>query len=326
MNELIVSVQNELAVVTEQEKNRILAWMSKARSQSTKDSYQSHLKRFLKTESIPSSPARVALWLIDQCENRIESDDKAYSKATLQAWLVAIRLAHLAQGFADPTNNIIVHDVFEGLMREFGKPQKQAKVLTSDEILAMLAVCKSDNPIKDLRDKVLILIGYTGGFRISELLRLDCNQIYVSDHPKFDGFEIHMGKTKTDQRGEKGLKKLIPMTGKRTAPGVILREWMSIVKNGVLLRAVDKTGQISDTRLSYNAALKILRERAHAAKIKNFQAISTHSLRRSFVTNSYKNKKTNQQIAKQTHQSNATINRYIEDSNSYENNPVFDVI
>jgi len=326
MNELIVSVQNELAVVTEQEKNRILAWMSKARSQSTKDSYQSHLKRFLKTESIPSSPARVALWLIDQCENRIESDDKAYSKATLQAWLVAIRLAHLAQGFADPTNNIIVHDVFEGLMREFGKPQKQAKVLTSDEILAMLAVCKSDNPIKDLRDKVLILIGYTGGFRISELLRLDCNQIYVSDHPKFDGFEIHMGKTKTDQRGEKGLKKLIPMTGKRTAPGVILREWMSIVKNGVLLRAVDKTGQISDTRLSYNSALKILRERAEMAKIKNSQAISTHSLRRSFVTNSYKNKKTNHQIAKQTHQSNATINRYIEDSNIYENNPVFDVI
>ena len=326
MNKLTVSINQELSVVTEGEKNKILEWMAKARTQSTKDSYQSHLKRFLKTETIPSTPARVSLWLIDQCEKRIDADDKAYSKATLQAWLVAIRLAHLAQGFTDPTNNIIVHDVFEGLMREFGKPQKQAKVLNTDEILSMLAHCQSDNPIKDLRDKVLILIGYTGGFRINELLTLDCNQIFVSDHPKFDGFEILMGKTKTDQRGEKGLKKLIPMTGKRSAPGVILREWLGVVKSGVLLRAVDKTWQISDTRLSYNAALKILRERAHAAKIKNFQAISTHSLRRSFVTNSYKNKKTNQQIAKQTHQSNATINRYIEDSNSYENNPVFDVI
>lgn len=326
MNEITVSVQQQLAVVTEQEKNKILQYMSKARAQSTKDSYQAHLAKFLLTETIPSTPARVALWLIDQVESRIESEDRAYSKATLQAWLVAIRLAHLAQGFTDPTNNIVVHDVFEGLMREFGKPQNQAKVLTSDEILAMLAVCKSDNPIKDLRDKVLILIGYTGAFRINELLTLDCNQIFVSDNAKFDGYEILMGKTKTDQRGEKGLKKLIPMQGKKTAPGEILREWLGVVKCGVMLRAVTKTGQISETRLSYNAALKILRERARVAKIKNFQAISTHSLRRSFVTNSYKNKKTNQQIAKQTHQSSATINRYIEDSNIYENNPVFDVI
>lgn len=326
MNELTVSVQQELAVVSEDEKNKILVWMSKARTQSTKNSYQSHLAKFLQTEAIPSTPARVALWLISQCENRIETEDRAYTKATLQAWLVAIRLAHLAQGFPDPTNNIIVSDVFEGLMREFGKPQKRAKVLTYEEILSMVAVCKSDNPIKDLRDKVLILLGYVGGFRINELLTLDCKQIFISDNPKFDGYEILMGKTKTDQSGEKGLKKLIPMNGKKSTPGVLLREWLSIVKNGVLLRAVDKTGQISDTRLSYNAALKILRERAAAAKIKNSQAISTHSLRRSFVTNSYKNKKTNQQIAKQTHQSNATINRYIEDGNVYENNPVFDVI
>lgn len=326
MNELTVAVQQELAVVTEQEKDRILLWMAKARTQSTKDSYQSHLSKFLQTETIPSTPARVALWLISQCENRIETEDRAYTKATLQAWLVAIRLAHLAQGFSDPTNNIVVHDVFEGLMREFGKPQKRAKVLTYEEILSIVAVCKSDNPTKDLRDKVLILLGYVGGFRINELLTLDCKQIFISDNPKFDGYEILMGITKTDQRGEKGLKKLIPMIGKKSTPGVLLREWLAIVKNGVLLRAVDKTGQISDGRLSYNAALKILRERAHAAKIKNFQAISTHSLRRSFVTNSYKNKKTNQQIAKQTHQSNATINRYIEDGNVYENNPVFDII
>lgn len=326
MNELTISVQQELAVVSEDEKNKILVWMSKARTESTKNSYQAHLAKFLQTETIPSTPARVALWLISQCENRIETEDRAYTKATLQAWLVAIRLAHLAQGFPDPTNNIVVHDVFEGLMREFGKPQKRAKVLTYEEILSMVAVCKSDNPTKDLRDKVLILLGYVGGFRINELLTLDCKQIFISDNPKFDGYEILMGITKTDQRGEKGLKKLIPMIGKKSTPGALLREWLAVVKTGVLLRAVDKTGQISDGRLSYNAALKILRERAHAAKIKNFQAISTHSLRRSFVTNSYKNKKTNQQIAKQTHQSNATINRYIEDGNVYENNPVFDVI
>lgn len=326
MNELTVSVQQELAGVTDSERDRILMWMSKARAQSTKNSYQSHLKKFLETESIPSTPARVALWLIEQVENRLDIDHKPYTKATLMAWLVAIRLAHLAQGFADPTNNIIVSDVFEGLMREFGKPQKRAKVLSYEEILSMVAVCKSDNWVKDLRDKVLILLGYTGGFRINELLTLDCKQIFISDNPKFDGFEILMGRTKTDQAGAKGFKKLIPMIGKKSTPGVLLREWLGVVKTGVLLRAVDKTGQISSTRLSYSAALKILRERAHAAKIKNFQAISTHSLRRSFVTNSYKNKKTNQEISKQTHQSSATINRYIEDGNVYENNPVFDII
>ncbi len=326
MNQLTVSINQQLATISEHERKKILFYMDKARSISTKDAYSEHLNKFLLTESIPSTPARVALWLIEQCENRLEEEGQSYAKATINLWLVAIRLAHLSQGFDDPTSNIIVRDVFEGLMRDYGKPQKQAKVLTSEEIFAMLAVCKSDNPIKDLRDKVLILIGYTGGFRINELLTLDCKQIFVSENSRFDGYEIVMGKTKTDQRGEKGLKKLIPMRGKRSQPGLILREWFHIVQSGVLIRAVDRNGQLSPNRLSYTAALKILRERAESAKIKNADLISTHSLRRSFVTNSYKNKKTNQQIAKQTHQSSATINRYIEDSNIYENNPVFDVI
>jgi len=325
MNQLTVSINQELASISEHERKKILFYMDKARSISTKESYSEHLNKFLLTESIPSTPARVALWLIEQCENRLTTDGRAYAKATINLWLVAIRLAHLAQGFDDPTSNIIVRDVFEGLMRDYGKPQKRAKVLTSDEIFAMIAHCQSDNPIKDLRDKVLILVGYTGGFRINELLTLDCKQIFVSENSRFDGYEIAMGKTKTDQRGEKGLKKLIPMRGKRSQPGLILREWLRIVQSGVLIRSVDRNGVLSPNRLSYTAALKILRERAEAAKIKNANLISTHSLRRSFVTNSYKNKKTNHQIAKQTHQSVATINRYIEDENVYEGNPVFDL-
>jgi len=314
----------ECPQISESEKESLLAVMKLARSDSTRRSYTDNLSKFEKSHVIPAHPVTVASWLIAQMNARIESEGIPYKRTTILAWLVAIRLAHLARGFADPTDSPIVQDTLEGLCRKYEgiSEQKRAKTLTKTEILNMVKKCKSGNPSKDLRDKVLIILGYTGGFRISELLNLQCKNIVPSQFEGFSGYEVLMGKTKTDQRGDKGFKKLIPYEGKTVSPALVLKEWLDLIGNsGYVLRSVEKNGRVNDDSITYNTALTSLRTMAQQAKVKDWHLVTTHSLRRSFVTFSYKKGYTNHQIAKQTNQAVSTVNRYIEDFDVYEKNP-----
>lgn len=317
-------VNNQLAEcphVSSEDKARILNVMTLARSESTRRTYTNHLAKFEQDNAIPAHPVTIALWLINQMETRLEIEQKPYKRATLNAWITAIRLAHLARGYVDPTASPVVTDTLEGLLRRHSTTQKRAKTLTLKEIVQIVKHCKSDNPTKDLRDKVMIVLGFIGGFRISELLNLKVSNIISSQYEKFKGYEIIMGKSKTDQRGDKGFKKLIPF-GKTVSPAALLEEWLEkIGHDGYLIRGVEWNGNINITHIEYNAALAVLRARSQQAKIKDWQNVTTHSLRRSFVTQSYKKGFTNQQIAKQTNQSVSTVNRYIEDFDVYENNP-----
>jgi len=307
--------------VSDEDKTRLLGVMKLARSDSTRKSYTENLNKFERDNAIPAHPVTIALWIVNQMDTRLATENRPYKRATIQAWLTAIRLAHLARGYVDPTASPVVTDTVEGLMRKYGTPQNRAKTLTLKEIFQMVNRCESDNKTKDLRDKVLIVLGFIGGFRISELLNLKVANIIPSQYEKFKGYEIVMGKTKTDQRGDKGFKKLIPY-GKKISPAALLEEWLEKIGNeGYLIRGVEKNGNIDTKHIEYDAALAVLRYRAQQAKIENWQKVTTHSLRRSFVTQAYKKGHTNQQIAKQTNQAVSTVNRYIEDFDVYENNP-----
>lgn len=314
----------EASQFTNESKNKILSVMELATSDQTRKAYRDNLNKFERAHAIPAHPAVIAEWLIDQMQQRVDLEGKPYKKATLDAWIVAIRLAHKARGFPDPTESPIVRKTLEGLTRKYEgiAAQKRAKTLTKTDIHNMLKKCKSDNPTKDLRNKVLIVLGVTGGFRINELLTLKTSNIIHSQFEGFNGYEIVMGATKTDQRGEKGFKKLIPYEGKTISPAMILAEWLEKIGNsGFLIRRVEINGAISDDHIEYNTALSVIRDAAQKAKVKDYQNVTTHSLRRTFVTLAYKKGYTNHQIAKQTNQTVSTVNRYIDDFDIYEKNP-----
>lgn len=309
---------------TDESKNKILSVMELATSDQTRKAYRDNLDKFERSHSIPAHPATVAEWLIDQMQQRVDSDGKPYKKATLNAWITAIRLAHKARGYPDPTESPIVKKTLEGLTRKYEgiAAQKRAKTLTKTDIHNMLKKCKSNNPTKDLRNKVMIVLGVTGGFRINELLTLKTSNIISSQFEGFNGYEIVMGKTKTDQRGEKGFKKLIPYEGKTISPALILKEWLDLIgHDGYLIRRVEINGKISDDHIEYGSALSVLRDTAQKAKVKDWQNVTTHSMRRTFVTLAYKKGYTNHQIAKQTNQTVSTVNKYIDDYDVYEKNP-----
>jgi integrase len=330
-NEMTVAgvvVDRELTThnnITFDDKEKLLGVMQLATTDSTKKSYRDNLSKFERENEIPANPVTVGLWLIKQMENRLEVENKPYKRTTLKAWITAIRIAHLARGYPDPTDSPVVTQTLEGLCRKYEgiSTQKRAKSLSKTEILSMVKKCKSNNSTKDLRDKILIVLGTTGGFRINELLTLKVTNIIASQYEGFKGYEIIMGKTKTDQRGDKGFKKLIPFEGKTISPATLLKEWLDLIGNeGYLIRGVECNGKIDTKHLEYDAALAALQLRAQQAKIKDWQLVTTHSMRRSFVTQAYKRGYTNQQIAKQTNQAVSTVNRYIDDYDVYEKNPV----
>ena len=87
----------ECPQMSESEKESLLAVMKLARSDSTRRSYTDNLSKFEKSHTIPAHPVTVASWLIAQMNARIESEGIPYKRTTILAWLVAIRLAHLAR-------------------------------------------------------------------------------------------------------------------------------------------------------------------------------------------------------------------------------------
>jgi len=315
----------EYQYVSDEDKTRLTDVMKLARSDSTNATYATNLNKFERSHSIPAHPIEIALWVVNQMDTRLATENRPYKRATIEAWITAIRLAHLARGYPDPTASPVVIDTVKGLIRKYGTTRTHAKILTLKEITQIINCCKSGNKIKDLRDKVLIALGFIGGFRINELLHLKVENIIPSQCEKFKGYEIVMGKTKGDQRGDKGFKKLIPY-GKKISPAALLEEWLEKIWNeGYLMRGVEKNGNIDTKHIEYGAALAVLRYRAQQAKIENWQNVTTHSLRRSFVTQAYKQGHTNQQIAKQTNQAVLSVNLYIEDIDVYENNPALKI-
>lgn len=311
---------NEASTKTRQ---KILEYIKASSAPKTKRAYNEHLNRFIdwlerNDYSFPATEWQTAEYLIEEVEGRLTEEGKPYKKATLAAWLTAISLGHLTQGYASPVESVIVQKVYQGICNLHGEPQKRAQALTRDDIIRMIDT-STGNELQDKRDRCLIVIGFTGGFRTDELIRANCNDITPVRHELADGYVIRIQRSKTDQRGI-GRDVYIPISGKRLSPAKVLGEWLKCVKTGKLFTNIRKNQVLGDS-ISYQGVLDIIRNRAYLAGIKNYESVSGHSLRRGYVTTAYKLKFDNRAIAKQTGQSVATVNKYIDDQSLFVNNP-----
>jgi integrase len=303
--------------------NKILEYINISSAPATKLAYTKHLGRFRlwldeHDFSFPCQPWHVAKYLIDETERRLQDEGQPYKRATLSAWMVAISLGHLSLGFDNPVNNIIVQKVYQGLCNRYGVPQERARALTRNEVVRMIGT-ETDNHIRDQRDRALIIIGFTGGFRTDELVRIECTDIYPVRHEKAKGYAVRLRKTKTDQKGI-GRDVYIPYAGARISPAKELEAWLKVVKVGRLFRSVKKDGTLGET-LTTRAIIDILKDRAHRAQVDDWDMVSGHSLRRGYVTSAHNLGFDNHAIAKQTGQTVQTVDRYIEDLDLFENNP-----
>jgi integrase len=167
-----------------------------ATSANTRRAYLSDLAHFLLNGGcLPATAADVAAYLA-----RFGGE---LAVATLVRRLVAIGRAHTSQDLKNPCHAELVRLTLRGIRRTYGRPQRQALALTKQQL--GLIVAPLGNSLRDLRDRALLLVGFHGAFRRSELSAVDCKSIAWSNQ----GIVVTIRKSKTDQE-RKGRNVAIP--------------------------------------------------------------------------------------------------------------------
>ncbi len=268
-------------------------------SAATRRAYRADLASYEASgRNIPSTPATVAEFLAECAAT--------CAVATVQRRLAAISKAHVTIGADDPTKAEIVRATMRGIRRSVGTAQREATPVLKEDLAQMLTQM-GDTP-KDIRDKALLLVGFAGAFRRSELVGLDVADI---EHVR-QGVVILLRRSKTDQEG-RGRKIGIPYGRTRWCPVKSLTDWLDHagINDGPIFRPVDRHGHIANQRLSGEAVSIVVKQRAKKAGF-DPDAYSGHSLRAGLATSAAIAGVSTLSIRRTTgHASDAMLTRYV---------------
>lgn len=278
-------------------------------SDNTRRAYGNDIKHYLKWGGrIPSSPERIASYLAEHATTL------AY--ATLSRRVVAIGRAHTAKKLPSPTHSEMVKATLHGIRRTTGSKQHQVAPALYQQVKAMV---KHTKGVRGARDKALLLTGFAGGFRRSELVSIRVEDIrYVEE-----GIVIQLRRCKTDQFGM-GRDVAIPYMRGACCAVKAIKDWIAVadIESGSLFRSVDRYDNVNDNGLSPQSVALIIKQRADAIGL-NATSYSGHSLRAGLVTSAAKGGASSWKICQQTgHQSEEVMRRYIRDSHLFTNHPL----
>jgi integrase len=256
---------------------------SNARARNTTRAYRSDWRSFERwatgshRESMPASSETICFWIAN-----LTSDGKRVS--TIVRSMTSISQAHHMAGHPSPCDNADVRAVLQGLKRVRSEPQSRAKPLTED---LLKRLCKSLLPdLLSVRDRAILLIGFAGALRRSELVAIDIEQIEKTDN----GIVLTIPKSKTDTESE-GQQIGIPSVGSEFCPVAALEKWIALanIKNGAVFCRVGKSGKgkfwtpIRGVRLSAQTVNLIVKKRLESIGV-NPAKYSAHSLRAGWTT------------------------------------------
>ena len=264
-------------------------------------------------KSLPSEPKIVSLYL-----THLSTKDAKMS--TLKRRLVSIGVIHKLKGhYLDTKHPAIIENIM-GIKRRKGSVQKGKKPILISNLKRLInAIDEEDmEEIKKLRDRSIILIGFSGGFRRNEIVSLDWDDLdFVPE-----GLKINIKRSKTDQFGEGFTKALPYFESSQYCPVVSLKNWIEISKitSGPLFRRFIKGSKLSENRLTDQTVALLIKEYLNLAGIdsKNY---SGHSLRSGFATSAAESGVEERSIMAMTgHKSTEMVRRYIKDANLFKNN------
>ena len=264
-------------------------------------------------KSLPSEPKIVALYL-----THLSTKDCKIS--TLKRRLVSIGMIHRLKGYYLDTKHPSIIENILGIKRRKGTIQKSKKPILINELKLLINAIDQENKeeIKILRDRSIILIGFSGGFRRNELVSLDYDDLdFVSE-----GLKINLRRSKTDQFGEGSLKALPYFDNFNYCPVISIQKWIKIsnIKSGALFRRFNKGLNLSENRLTDQTVALLIKKYLKLAGIdcKNY---SGHSLRSGFATSAAESGAEERSIMSMTgHKSTEMVRRYIKEANLFKNN------
>ena len=253
-------------------------------------------------KSLPSDPKTISLYLTD-LSNKCKF-------STLKRRLASINVIHKIKGFHIDIKHPIITENLIGIKRKIGFYQKGKKPLLINYLYQIIDLINQNQVNKNLqllRDKAIILLGFAGGFRRSELVSLKKSDLeFISE-----GVKITLRKSKIDQYGQ-GLIKGIPyFKNTKYCPVLAVKEWISSSDN------------LGEKKLfPYSDKTVALIVKKYLALIgQDSKQYSGHSLRSGFATSTAAAGADERSIMAMTgHKSTEMVRRYIKETNLFKNN------
>ena len=246
--------------------------------------------------SMPSQPKIIALYITHL--------SKSSKFSTLKRRIASISVLHKLKGHYLDTKHPIIMENLHGIKRTLGSRQKAKKPILINDLKLIIKAIDEEK----LRDKALILIGFAGGFRRSELVNINYEDIeFVTE-----GVKILIKRSKTDQSGE-GIIKAIPyFDNQEFCPVITLKKYMEL---GFKERSNDKIFDISDKSVAL-----IIKKYAKKAGLDDSR-YAGHSLRSGFATTAAEFGAEERNIMAMTgHKTTQMVRRYIHEANLFKNN------
>jgi integrase len=297
----------------------------RAHAQSTKSAYLSDMVIFFDwlekqgdQHEMPLSPETVIGFLL------LRSEIDALS--TLKRRLSALSWAHRSGGFIgedNPCLSPIVREAVKLFARKYTEEKRtdidEAAPLSLEQIREMVMLCKSDkNLVRGVRDRAIFLLGFSGGFRRSEIVALDWEDV----QEVIEGLEITVRRSKTDQEGRGEVVRCHRGRVPVTCPLLALKEWQTIGKtnSGKIFRRLSKSGKLlAPLHYSGDAINEFVRFRVREMGVKNWRDFSAHSLRKGFATTAIDGGASIRAVKEQGRwKSEKTLMRYVKNRNSWE--------
>ena len=312
-------IKSELSINLKDLQEDTLVNLKHSKANNTIRAYKSDFKDFslFCTQNgfnpLPTSPKIVSLYLTNLSKNDVKM-------STLKRRLVSIGVIHKLKGhYLDTKHPLIVENIM-GIKRRKGSIQRGKKPLLINnlkQIINLIDELKIEE-IKKLRDRSIILVGFSGGFRRNEIVSLDYEDLdFVQE-----GLKINLRRSKTDQFGEGSVKGLPYFESSKYCPVISISKWIKISKinSGALFRRFIKGSKLSENRLTDQTVALLIKEYLKLAGIENTN-YSGHSLRSGFATSAAEAGVEERSIMAMTgHKSAEMVRRYIKEANLFKNN------
>ena len=266
-------------------------------------------------KSLPSEPKIVSLYL-----TYLSTKDVRMS--TLKRRLVSIGVIHKLKGYYLDTKHPSIIENIMGIKRRKGSIQRGKKPLLISNLKQIINVIdeQKKEEIKKLRDRSIILIGFSGGFRRNEIVSLDYEDLDFVE----EGLKIKLRRSKTDQFGEGSVKGVPYFEYSQYCPVLSLKKWVekSNIDSGPLFRRFSKGSKLTENRLTDQTVALLIKKYLDLAGIES-KNYSGHSLRSGFATSAAESGAGERSIMAMTgHKSTEMVRRYIKEANLFKNNPL----
>lgn len=309
---------NELVTHLKKLHEETLSNLKISKSNNTLRAYKSDFKHFSAFcanhgfYSLPTEPKIVSLYLTHLSKNNKVS--------TLRRRLVSIAMVHKLKGHYLDTKHPIIIENLMGIRRLKGSIQKGKKPLLISHLKSIINIINEQkiDEIKKARDKSMVLVGFAGGFRRTELISIDHEDLeFVTE-----GLKITIKRSKTDQFGEGMVKGLPYFSNEDYCPVLNLKKWLKLskIKSGPIFRRFAKGLSLTKNRLTDQSVALMIKNYLNLAGIENSN-YSGHSLRSGFATAAADSGADERSIMSMTgHKTTQMVRRYIREANLFKNN------